>query len=98
MSLLNSSLAAPGDPAAGQIVRRHLHRDLVAREDPDEIHTQLSGYVRQNDMAASDIDVEHRVRQRFHHRTFQFNDVVLRQRAYLLFLPAQPSRLQPALF
>ena len=40
------SLAAPGDPAAGQIVRGHLHRDLVAGQNPDEIHSEFSGNMR----------------------------------------------------
>ena len=40
------SLAAPGDPAAGQVVRGHLHRDLIAGQNPAEIHSELSGNMR----------------------------------------------------
>ena len=38
--------AAPGDPATGQVVGRHLHRDLIAGQNPDEIHSELSGNMR----------------------------------------------------
>ena len=40
---LGLSLGAPGDPAAGQIVRGHFHRNLVAGQNPDEIHSEFSG-------------------------------------------------------
>ena len=36
----------PGDPGFGQVVGRHLHRDLVTWQDPDEIHSELSGNMR----------------------------------------------------
>ena len=39
-------LAAPGDPAAGQVIRGHLHRDLIAGQNPDEIHSEFSGNMR----------------------------------------------------
>ena len=40
---LELSLGAPGDPAAGQVIRGHLHRNLVAGQNPDEIHSEFPG-------------------------------------------------------
>ena len=31
-------LTSPCDPAAGDVVGRHLHRDLIAGENPDKVH------------------------------------------------------------
>ena len=72
-------LASPGDAAAGQIVGRHLDRDLVPGKDTDKVHPELSGNVRQDDMASADIDLEHGVRQGFHHRAFEFDNIVFCQ-------------------
>ena len=43
--------AAPCDAAPRQVVRGHLHRDLVSGQDTDGIHTQLAGNVGQYLMA-----------------------------------------------
>ena len=51
------SFAAPGDPAPGQIVRGHLHRDLVAGQNPDEIHPQFPGNMRQNHVTISNAEI-----------------------------------------
>ena len=40
--LLYLLLASPGDPAAGDVVWRHLHRDLITGEDLDKVHPELS--------------------------------------------------------
>ena len=56
-------LASPGDPASGQIIRRHLNSYLVTGQDLDEIHAELAGNGCQNFVAVADIYVEHSVRQ-----------------------------------
>ena len=35
-------LASPHDAAAGDVIGRHLDRDLVAGKDPDKVHPELS--------------------------------------------------------
>ena len=39
-------LASPGNPAACQIVGRHLNRDLVTGKNSDKVHPELTGDVR----------------------------------------------------
>src|SRR5207253_2367139 len=39
---LNVLLEAIGDAAPGQVVRGELHADLVAGQDPDEVHPKLA--------------------------------------------------------
>ena len=39
------SFGAPGDAPLGQVIRRHFHRHLVARQYPDKVHSQFTGYV-----------------------------------------------------
>ena len=77
-------LASPGDPASGQIIRRHLNSYLVTGQDFDEIHTELAGNVGQNDVAIADIHVEHSIRQRIGYDAFNLNYVVLCQVVNLL--------------
>ena len=72
-------LASPGNSAAGNIVRRHLHRDLVTGEDPDKVHPELSGNMRQYDVAVADIHLEHGVGQGFNYRALEFDYVVFCQ-------------------
>ena len=50
--------ASPGDPAAGQIIRGHLDRHLIALEDPDIVHAELTGDTGLNNMAIPDIHFE----------------------------------------
>ena len=72
-------LTSPGDTSAGQIVRRHLNRDLVTGEDSDKVHPELSGDVRQDDVAVADINPERRVGQGFDDRALQFDYIVFCQ-------------------
>ena len=46
-----AALAAPGDAALCQVVRRHFDGNLVARQNADKIHAQLAGDMGQNLMA-----------------------------------------------
>ena len=86
--LLYLLLASPGDAAAGQIVRRHLHRYLVAGKDPDKVHPELTGNMCQDDVAVADIHLEHRVGQGLNDRALEFNYIVFCQRLY----PPKSSR------
>ena len=72
-------LASPGDAAACQVIRRHLNRDLVARENSDEVHPELSGNMCENDMSVSDVHLEHRVGQGFDDRALEFNYIIFSQ-------------------
>ena len=75
----NILLASPGDAAARQIVRRHLNRNLVTGEDSDKVHPELSGDVRQDDVAVANVNPERRVGQGFNNRALQFDYIVFCQ-------------------
>ena len=72
-------LASPGDAAAGDIIGGHLHRDLVTGENSDKVHPELSGNMRQYDVAVADIHLEHGVGQGFNYRALEFDYVVFCQ-------------------
>src|SRR5215472_917320 len=65
------------DAAAGEVVGGKLHRDLVSRQNPDEVLTHLAGNVRQNLVLVFQFHPEHRIRQRLDHRCHYFNGVLL---------------------
>ena len=73
------SLASPVDSAPGDVVGRHLDRDLVAGQDADEIHAQLSGNVRQDLVAVLKFDLKHGVRIGFNDCAFHFNYIAFGQ-------------------
>ncbi len=77
--LLYLLLASPGDPAAGDVVRGHLHRDLIAGEYPNKVHSELTGNVRQNNVAIADIHLKHGVGQGFYYRALEFDYIVFCQ-------------------
>ena len=77
--LLYLLLASPGDPAAGDVVWRHLHRDLVTGEDLDKVHPELSGNVSQYGVTVADIHLEHGVGQGFYDRALKFDYIVFCQ-------------------
>ena len=72
-------LASPGDTSASQIVRRHLHRDLIAGEDPDEVHSELSRDMSQYRVTLTDINEKHRVGQGLDYRALEFDYIVFCQ-------------------
>ena len=80
-------LAAPGNAAAGEVIGGHLHRYFVARQNPDEIHPELSGDMGQNLVPVSNVNLKRRVRQRFHDDAFHFDHIRLCQTLSLLFRP-----------
>src|SRR5262249_40338405 len=53
-----ASTLAVDDPALGQVVGGDLDRDPVAGDDPDEVLPHLAGDVRQDAMAALELDHE----------------------------------------
>ena len=68
-----------------------MDRDLVAGKDPDKVHPELSGNMRQNDVAVADIHLEHGVGQGFHHCALKFDYIVLCQSKFL----QRPCGLNP---
>ena len=78
--ILNTlTLAAPRNAATGQVVRRKLNRDLVARINADEVHTHLSRNMCHDPVPAGELHLEHRVGKSLNDRAFHFNDVTFGQ-------------------
>src|SRR5918995_1750344 len=73
------SLVPVHDPAARQVVRRQLHQDPVPRQDPDVVHPHLPRDVGQHVVSVLELHPEHGVRERFGHRPFDLDRVLLRQ-------------------
>ena len=65
-----------GDAAARQVVRRKLNRDLVPGKDADKIHSNLPRDMRQDDVTVFQLDLKHRVGQRFQHLALDFDDIL----------------------
>ena len=98
MSSLNL-LASPGDPALGQIIRRHLNGYFVTGQDLNEIHSELAGNVCQNGVSVADVNLEHSIRQRIGYDALNLDYVVLSQVFNLPgFSLATPGSKKPGLF
>lgn len=67
----------------GEVVRRQLHRDLVARENADVVHTNLAGDRAENGHTVLQLNAKHGVGQRLSDRTFKFDGVFLLQGNHL---------------
>src|ERR1035437_1594962 len=91
-SCVSSSLVPVDDPPAAKVIRAQLHEHLVAGEDPDEVLAHLPGDVSQHLVLVLQLDLEHRVRERFDDRRGHFDGVFLR---HALSLPSSPSLLRP---
>src|SRR6267143_1694867 len=65
------------DPTSGQVVGGQLHRDLVAGQDPDAVHSHLAGHVGQDLVAIVHLHPEHRVGQRLDHLALHLDCVFL---------------------
>src|SRR5256885_4261929 len=74
-----TSLVAIDDAAARQVVRRHLDRDLVARQDLDEVHPHLARDVGQQPVAVLQLHAKRRVRERLDHGAFDLDALFFRQ-------------------
>src|SRR5437016_2383769 len=57
-------LEAVGNATAGEVIRRELHPNAVARQDADEVHSQFAADVCQYPVAVLEFDCEHCVGQR----------------------------------
>jgi hypothetical protein len=75
--LRRSLLETIGDSSPRQIIGRQLYRDLVSRQNLDEVHPHLAGYVRQDLMAIFHLDPEHGVGEGLQNRPLNFNRVFL---------------------
>src|SRR3954469_1943650 len=74
-----------GNPAAGQVVGRELHLDLVAREDADVVLAHLPGDGREDRMPAVDLDEKHGAREGLGDLAFDLDLLFfIRQIAFLL--------------
>jgi hypothetical protein len=62
---------------SGQVVGGQLHRDLVARQNPDVVHPHLARHVGQDPVAVVQLHPEHRVGQRLHHSALHLDCVFL---------------------
>src|SRR5262245_7249991 len=70
-------LVAVRDAAAAEVVGRELDLHAVAGQDPDVVHPHLPGDVSEHLVPVLELDTEHRVRQRLHHRPLHEDRVVL---------------------
>ena len=86
-------LASPHDTAAGDVIGRHLYGDLIAGKDPDKVHPELAGNMRQNDVAFADIYLEHGVGQGFYYRALEFDYIVFCQSKFLQSRLTDPSNI-----
>ena len=77
-------LASPGDPALGQIIRRHLNSYLITGQNLDEIHPEFAGNVCQNGVSVADVDSEHCIRQCIDYDALNLDYVVFCQVRNLL--------------
>lgn len=68
---------AIGDTASRQIIRRHFHRDLIARKNTDEMHPHFPRNMSQYDMAIIEPDSKHGIGERFRYRPLHFDNVFL---------------------
>src|SRR4029077_2064259 len=65
----------------GEIVRRKLDRDFVARDDADEMLAHFAGNMREHVALTREIDPEHRSRQNLGHCAFHHDLFFLRHGA-----------------
>src|SRR5919204_3646583 len=78
ITFIRSSLRSKGDAALRQVVRRHLHRHLVARQDADVVHPHLAGDEGVDRVAVFQLHAEGGVRQVLQHLALHLDDVFLR--------------------
>jgi NAD(P)-dependent dehydrogenase (short-subunit alcohol dehydrogenase family) len=65
------------DPTTGEVVRGQLHRDRVAGQDPDAVHSHLARHVGQDLVAIVHHHPEHRVGQRLDHLALHLDCIFL---------------------
>src|ERR671919_414682 len=74
---LDPLLEAVGDPTAGQIIRRHFHRDAIARQDANAILAHAPGGMGENLMLVLKLHAKHGVGQHFGHGAAELDQVLL---------------------
>src|SRR5688500_6513424 len=78
ITFIRVSLLRPErDPALRQVIRRELHRHLVARQDADVVHAHLSRDEGMDHMPVLQLHPEGRVRQVFHNLSLHLDDIFL---------------------
>ena len=87
-------LTTPGNPATGQVVGTHLHRDFVTRQNSDKIHSEFSGNMCQNGVAISNIYLECCVGQCLYDGTLDFDHIGFCQVLSLLVWITSPADLR----
>src|SRR5258708_21015627 len=65
------------DATSLEVIGRQLHEDLVAWNDPNEIHPHLPGDVREDRMAVLELHFEHRVGKSLGDRALHLDDVLV---------------------
>ena len=71
------SLVAVDDAASGEVVRAQLDDHSVLGQNADVVLTHLAGNVAKHDVSIAQFHAEHRIRQGFDNRAFDFDDAVL---------------------
>ena len=77
--LCNLLLTTPGNPATGQIIGGHLHRDFVTRQNSDKIHSEFSGNMGQDRVAISNVYLERGVGERLYDNALYLDHIGFRQ-------------------
>ena len=78
VAALKQLLVAVRDPTSFEVVWGQLHLDAIARQDPDVVHTHLSGNVREHFVAIFQFDPEHGVGERLDNGPLQYDCVFFR--------------------
>ena len=66
-----------GDPAFGEIVRRHFEGDSVAGQDPDAVAAEFTGEMRQHSALLIELNVKETAGKFFNDGTGNLNAVFL---------------------
>src|SRR5919204_7608 len=80
------------DPAAGEVIRRELDVDPVAREDPDPVAAHLPGGIPERLLAVVERDLVHPVPERLDHLALQLDLLFLVLDEHLLPVRRGPDR------
>jgi len=68
-------LGSKHDPALGQVVRRELHRHLVAGQNADVVHTHLPGDMTKHRVPVFEFYLERRIGEVFNHLPLHLNNI-----------------------
>ena len=71
--------STPSDTSFVKVVYGYFNSNLITRQNSDIIHAQLSGDMCGDNMLIRQLNLEGSIRQCFDYRTFEFDNVVLRQ-------------------